>query len=111
MDEDAPFAMRWPRVCARVAGYAILAVVLYVLSCAPAFYLLEWRWAPVDQALDAIYWPVRWLRTRTPLLESLVPYNQWWLSLPDGPIDRWRGQQSTPLPASQLPIQPESLPQ
>jgi hypothetical protein len=46
-DEDAPHQMRWPRV----AGYAILAVGLYVLSNGPAIYLFPQR-SPTAERLS-----------------------------------------------------------
>jgi hypothetical protein len=52
MDEDAPHQMRWPCVIARLAGYLVLAVVLYFLGLAPMGYLLSARAPAVDRALN-----------------------------------------------------------
>ena len=106
MDEDAPFAMRWPRVCARVAGYAVLAVVFYVLSIGPAYYLILNRSPALNRAVMRFYAPLNLLAERTVLL---VTYMSWWSGLPGGPDERYL-RQSPPLPAVNDPGPAEPIP-
>ena len=105
MDEDAPHQMRWPRVVARVAGYAVLAVVLYVLSAGPAIYLFGGRAWRVERAANALYSPLCWLADHIGFVESLSPYYYWWSCLPGGPEEdiSWL----SPL----LPAWPEPIPE
>lgn len=81
MDEDAPFAIRWPRVCARLAGLIVLLPVLYVLSFGPVAYLLYARSSKIDQAINRLYQPVAIVADRTNnvgFFGLVSSYLQWW---------------------------------
>ena len=89
MDEDAPHQMRWPRVCARVAGYTLLAVGLYVLSVGPSSYLfLFGRSETLDGLHRRLYAPIYWLAGETDFMDPVMRYDAWWWALPGGPADR-----------------------
>jgi len=99
MDEDAPHQIRWPRVVARVGGHVVLAVVLYVLSAGPVYYLFGTRSVALDRALFAIYTPLSWFAVHSKLHEPLVRYNRWWYALPGGVQERYL-RETPPLPAA-----------
>lgn len=93
MDDDAPHRMRWPRVFARVGGYTLLAVVLYVLSFGPASYVFYDRSDRLDRAVGQVYAPIYRLYGNTGIKSLLPEYERWWSSLPGGPDDRWHARQ------------------
>ena len=88
MDEDAPHQMRWPRVVARVVGYPMLAVVLYVLSVGPVQWLLAARSDALDRFVDRIYEPLLQISPQTEVRRSLDAYMTWWWILPGGGYER-----------------------
>ena len=88
MDDDAPHQMRWPGVVVRLVGYAALAVVLYVLSIGPIYYVLAWRSERLNRMLDGAYAPFTWLNYNTNL--SMSGYYEWWYYLPGGAAERFK---------------------
>lgn len=98
MDDDAPHRMRWSRVFARVGGYTLVAVVLYVLSIGPASYLLLDRSERLERAVIQFYAPIDWLYLHLDLMDAVIQYQLWWCELPGGPADRVGTRLGIPKP-------------
>jgi hypothetical protein len=106
MDDDAPHQMRWPRVAARVAGYTILAVVLYVLSIGPVTWLLWWRSPTVDSWINNTYAPLFSAADRLGIKRPMDRYELWWGRLPGGSYERLSAQRWRVPPPSGQPDKP-----